>query len=324
MPQPAISVFIPTYNYARYIAEAINSILAQDYPAEKIEIVVVDDGSTDNTKEVLQPFIEKGVIDYHWQENMGKANATTNAIKKCTGKYIFNLDADDYFFPDKIAATVAVFEKYPDIVHVGTPAKFVNQDTGETAVENIPADILGKPLEGDWLLNRFYTGNFLFGGGSTYAARTEVLKKISIPDDVDMFIDEFLILALLPFGKSYFIEQPLSIWRLHKSNYSGSASNYDKQIIKEKRLLKSSAAVLSYIKENGFNDKLVRIYRLKDATMKISFKETLRNKKYSDIFKYTSEVFFKLKPDWKVIMNYHVMNRLIPSGLFRLMKKIKK
>jgi glycosyltransferase involved in cell wall biosynthesis len=324
MQQPTISVIIPTYNYAHYIEEAVNSILRQTYPLEKIEIIVVDDGSTDNTKQVLQPFIEKNEIAYYWQENRGKANATSAAIKKCTSKYIFNLDADDYFFPDKIAAAVKIFESDESIVHVGAPATYTNQETGVTAIENIPPDLLGKPLDGDRLLDRFYTDNILFGGGSTYAARTSALKKINIPDGVDMFIDEFLILALLPFGKSYFTEQSLSAWRMHTSNYSGSAANYEKQVTKEKRLLKSSAAVLSYITENGFNKKLIKIYRLKDATMKISFKETIRNKKYSDIIKYSSEVFFKLKPNWKVMMNYHVMNRLIPSGLFRFLKKIKK
>lgn len=324
MLQPNVSVIIPTYNYARFIGEAIDSILQQTYPFEKIEIIVIDDGSTDNTKQVLQPFIEKGAIDYYWQENRGKANATCNAIKLCTGKYIFNLDADDYFFPDKIETTVNVFESDSDIVHVGTPAKFINQKTGEYVIENLPPDILNKPLNGDWLLNRFYIGNFLYGGGSTYAARSSVLKTINIPDGVDMFIDEFLILAILPFGKSFFIEQPLSIWRVHESNYSGSAADYDKQVIKEKRLMNSSAAVLAYLIDNGFNKKIIKIYRLKDATIQIAFKETLRNKKYSDIMNYSFEVFFKLRPDWRIIMNYQVINRMVPSNLFRLLKKIKK
>jgi len=57
---PLISVIIPTYNYANYIVEAITSVLNQNYPTDKIEIIVVDDGSTDNTEETLKPFVDEG------------------------------------------------------------------------------------------------------------------------------------------------------------------------------------------------------------------------------------------------------------------------
>src|SRR5437764_1056295 len=102
---PLISVIIPTYNYARYIGEAIYSVLQQDYPKDKKEIIVFDDGSTDNTKDILNEFIENKTIRYFYQDNNGKASATYKAIQKASGKYIFNLDADDYFLPGKIKST---------------------------------------------------------------------------------------------------------------------------------------------------------------------------------------------------------------------------
>ena len=64
MDKPIVSIIIPTYNYAQYIKDAINSVLLQDYSKDKIEILVVDDGSTDNTKEVLQYLIETKKIKY--------------------------------------------------------------------------------------------------------------------------------------------------------------------------------------------------------------------------------------------------------------------
>ena len=101
---PLISVIIPTYNYANYIVEAITSVLNQNYPTDKIEIIVVDDGSTDNTEETLKPFVDEGRIVFYSQQNQGKASATYFGIQNCTGEYIFNLDADDYFLPNKIIA----------------------------------------------------------------------------------------------------------------------------------------------------------------------------------------------------------------------------
>jgi glycosyltransferase involved in cell wall biosynthesis len=321
---PPVTVIIPTYNYARYIKQAIASVLTQDYSKELMEIIVVDDGSTDDTKTVLHELITNGVIDYYYQDNKGKANATHNAVQKATGKYIFNLDADDYFLPGKISKSVNIFEQDPEIVHVASPAKIFYEDTKIMVSEKLPIAITERSLDGNWLLDYFYKNNILYGGGTTYGARSSVLKAISIPGGVDMFIDEFLILAVLPFGKSYFIEEPLSVWRVHENNYSGTTATREKQLKKEKRLLDSSVAILEYLKDNQFNGEIIKLYHLKDLTRKIAFKESEGQKRLSDIFRFADEVFFSLKPGWPVIKSYYVINRLIPSRLFNLLKKIGK
>ena len=321
MSEPLVSVIIPTYNYTNYILEAIDSILSQNYPQDKIEIIIVDDGSTDNTFEVLKNLVDKNSIQYYYQENKGKANATFNAIKRCTGKYVFNLDADDYFLQNKISEYVKVFESDESIVHVGTAAKVLYQQTNILVTEKLPKDILGKPLYGNWLLQRFYSSNMFFGGGTTYAARASILKTIQIPDEVDMYIDEFLILAILPLGKSFFIEKPLSVWRMHKNNFSVFAELKENQIKKDKRLLQSSAGVLKYLIENNFDQKLITIYSLQDATRQMAFKESTNNKKISDIVDYAFKVFFKIKPGLRLINKYNVMNRLIPLNIMKLVKK---
>jgi glycosyltransferase involved in cell wall biosynthesis len=318
---PLVSVIIPTYNYSNYITEAIDSILIQTYPKEKIEIIVVDDGSTDNTYDVLKALINNKIIQYYYQDNKGKANATYNAIKRCSGKYIFNLDADDYFLKDKITEYVKVFEKDDTIVHVGTAAKVLYQHNNVFVTEKLPKDILGKPLYGNWLLQRFYSSNMFFGGGTTYAARASVLKTIQITDAVDMYIDEFLLLAILPLGKSFFLEEPLSIWRMHKDNFSVYAAVKENQIKKDKRLLNSSAAILKYLVENNFDKSLITIYSLQNATRQIAFKESVNSKKIGDIFEYAFNVFFKIKPGLRLINKYNVINRLIPLNILKLVKK---
>jgi glycosyltransferase involved in cell wall biosynthesis len=318
-----ISVIIPTYNYGHFILEAVNSVIAQDYILGDIEIIVVDDGSTDHTKEVLGPLIDNNTIKYYYQSNRGKANATSYAIQQCKGKYIFNLDADDYFLSEKISETVKVFETDDSIVHVSAPAKFINQETQLTGIEKIPSDIIERSINGLWLLKRFYNNNILFGGGSTYAARASILKSILIPDETDMFIDELLLLAVLPYGKSYFIGRPLSIWRIHNSNYSSASAAKDKQIKKEQRLLDSSHAILSYLEKNTYDKELVKIYRLQDETRTIVFKEICEKKKLSDIARYFFKIIFYIKPSWKQIKSYHVINRVAPMAVYKILKGIK-
>ena len=320
MNYPLISIIIPTYNYAQFISEAIKSILYQDYPKEKIEIIVVDDGSTDNTKEVLSSFIEMGLLQYFFQQNEGKASATYKAIQKANGKYIFNLDADDYFLPGKIKQTVDVFELDETIVHVASPAKQVQPDNS-FRIEPIPANLLNKDLNGKILLSHFIQQNMLYGGGSTYAARATTLKQISIPAAVDMYIDEFLVLAVLPYGNSFFIPGCLSVWRGHNHNYSVNTASVEIQLAKAKRLLKSSGAVLEYLREQNFDPALVNIYKLKDITRRIAYKESFHHKTLIDIIGYANEVFLNIRPARNIIQNYHVMNRLIPTSLFNFLKK---
>ncbi len=323
MSDPLVSVVIPTYNYKNYIIEAVNSILNQTYPKDKIEIIVVDDGSTDGTNLVLKEFIESKGIRYYFQENKGKANATYNAIQTCNGKYIFNLDADDYFLPTKIAEYVKIFEENDEIVHVAAPAKILFEEKKFVKNETIPEDILGKVVDGNWLLHRFYNDNMLFGGGTTYAARSSVLKTIKIPSEVDMYIDEFLILAILPFGKSFYIDHPLSVWRIHRSNFSISRVIKQNQINNKQRLLKSSSAVLNYLQENNYDKTIIKMYRIQDIIRYMLYKELLNEKKMSDIIKYASTVFFKIKPGWKLMKKYHLLNRLVPLFMLNYIKKNK-
>jgi glycosyltransferase involved in cell wall biosynthesis len=320
--QPLVSIIIPTYNYAKFIGEAIDSVLLQTYPRKKMEIIVVDDGSTDNTAEVLKPFIDRGLIRYYSQSNQGKARATARAILESRGKYIFNLDADDYFLPEKVSSTVSVFEAYPEVVHVASPAKMIHEDSGDAEIENLPPDLLERPIDGKLLLERFYQNNILFGGGTTYAARGTVLRPVSIPDGVDMYTDEFLILAILPFGKTFFLREALSVWRIHSSNYSGKSNSQESQVKKEERLLRSSAAVLNYLETHPYDKQIVRIYRLQHATRQISCKELMHNKGIQDIIHYAKLVFFSIQPGWKLIRKYHVLNRLLPSHFLYFMKKI--
>src|SRR5215216_4073806 len=103
---PLVSIIIPTYNYGKYICTAIDSVFDSSLSRAEIEIIIVDDGSKDNTSEKVHGYGK--TVKYIFQENQGKAIATQVGINHATGKYIFNLDADDYFLPGKIAKVVDI------------------------------------------------------------------------------------------------------------------------------------------------------------------------------------------------------------------------
>lgn len=119
-----VSVIIPTFNCDRYITQAIDSVLTQTYP--DYEIIVIDDGSTDKTHQVLEPYLEK--IRYIYQDNQGVSVARNRGIESAQGELVAFLDSDDLFLPEKLAHQVAIFDEAPELGIVHSGWRRVNQD----------------------------------------------------------------------------------------------------------------------------------------------------------------------------------------------------
>lgn len=107
-PQPLVSVVIASYNMAQYIGQAINSILAQTW--QPLEIIVVDDGSTDNTAEVMASYASNKHITYIATPNQGQPKAKNTGILAATGEYIAFCDADDFWEKDKLTQQMPSFK----------------------------------------------------------------------------------------------------------------------------------------------------------------------------------------------------------------------
>lgn len=94
MQNGLVSIIIPTYNRAHFVADAIRSVLAQNYPHK--QLIVVDDGSTDDTRRIVSEFAE---VEYHYQANRGQAAARNAGLRQCRGEYVASLDSDDIWDP---------------------------------------------------------------------------------------------------------------------------------------------------------------------------------------------------------------------------------
>ncbi len=108
---PKVSVIIPTYNRAHFLCEALDSALSQTF--KDFEIIIVDDGSTDNTKQVLEKYGSR--IYYIYQENKGRAEARNTGIRRAKGEHIAFLDDDDIWLPNKLEKQVFFLDARPDI-----------------------------------------------------------------------------------------------------------------------------------------------------------------------------------------------------------------
>jgi glycosyltransferase involved in cell wall biosynthesis len=122
---PLVSIIIPVYNSSSFLAETIQSAIVQTWPNK--EIIIVDDGSTDNSVEIAKKF-EGNYISVVRQENQGASAARNHGLRKANGKYIQYLDADDLLSPQKIELQVNVLEKHPFCVAIGPSIHFYSKN----------------------------------------------------------------------------------------------------------------------------------------------------------------------------------------------------
>src|SRR5665213_1595741 len=135
---PKISVLIPTYNRGAHIAQAIESVLAQTYP--DYEIIVIDDGSTDNTQEILKNF--EGKITSILQHNQGISKTRNRGIRESNGEYIAFLDSDDYWTSEKLAEQVEILDSHTKVGIVYVRMPIVNEQLEKIGMK--PAGVSGK------------------------------------------------------------------------------------------------------------------------------------------------------------------------------------
>src|SRR6266849_447395 len=117
MTRPLVTVLIDTYNHERFIEQAIESVLRQDFPRQDAEVLVVDDGSTDATPELVQRFAPR--VRLLRKANGGQASAFNAAIPEAQGEIIAFLDGDDWWAPGKLTGVVQVFSKDAAVGLVG-------------------------------------------------------------------------------------------------------------------------------------------------------------------------------------------------------------
>ncbi|MFN3917687.1 MAG: glycosyltransferase family 2 protein [Flavobacteriales bacterium] len=172
---PLVTVYIPVYNGEKYIAEAINSVLGQSYT--RFELIVVNDGSTDNTLQVLSGFTDERIRIIDLKENRGNCAASNVALKQAKGKYIARMDADDVSLPQRIEKQVAYMESHPDVLLSGAFLQLMNEE--------------GQLSENVW---KYYVQDndikidFLFRSGVIQGV--SILRRNEVVCDFELFYDE--------------------------------------------------------------------------------------------------------------------------------------
>lgn len=209
-----VSVLIDTYNHERFIEEALASVLAQDYPVEAREIIVVDDGSTDRTPEILRRFESQAKILR--KPNAGQASAFNFAIPQCKGEIVAFLDGDDWWARNKLPSVVAAFQQNPGVGLVGHGITETFPDgTLRSEMVHQSHRVRLDSLEGA----RTFRLRKSFLGTSRMAYRAELLRRIGqVPESLIFEADEFLFTLGALFSDVLLLREPLTFYRIHGGN----------------------------------------------------------------------------------------------------------
>jgi Glycosyl transferase family 2 len=217
---PSVSVLIDTYNHERFIEKAIHSVLAQDFPATLREIIVVDDGSTDRTPQIVQRFEPK--VRCIRKENGGQASAFNAGIPECRGQIIAFLDGDDYWLPGKLSRVADVLEKNSAVGLVGHAIK----ESWPDGQERISAPAKDEKLRINSMESaKHFRLRKSFLGTSRMTIRAEIARNIlPVPEALVFEADEYLFTLAAVMSDVIILEEPLTCYVIHGNNLYMSAA----------------------------------------------------------------------------------------------------
>jgi glycosyltransferase involved in cell wall biosynthesis len=210
--RPLVSAVIVTYQFEDYLAQSLDSVLAQDYPQDRLEIVVVDDGSTDRTPEVIAPYLDR--VRYVWKENGGLLSAVNRALSEATGELLAFQSGDDMWTPDKLARQVAIMEAKPEVGLVYGDMMVVDGEQNVLnpsfwAMSNITPQ-RGRPL------GALVRGNFV--SGPTIMVRSALLGRFHPIPEYAAWEDWWIAARVAEVAELDYVSEPMLRYRSHGNN----------------------------------------------------------------------------------------------------------
>ncbi len=218
MPDPLVSAIIPVYNGDSYVSEAIDSVLHQTY--SPLELIVVDDGSTDRTREVLKPYVRNGDLEYFHQEHEGQPAAQNRGADASNGSYLAFLDADDLWENEKIERQMERIFEQKDVRVVFSNGWIVNEENrrvGRTA--NHP------PENREELIRHLFYGKLLHLNPTLLSERDAFDEVGGFDESLDAREDHLFLMQMINRYSYEFIEKPLYRRRLHDQSKTETMMN---------------------------------------------------------------------------------------------------
>src|SRR6201992_83559 len=212
--KPEISFIVPCYNYGRYLAECLNSILCQEGDFA-FEVIVIDDASTDNTLEVISSYSDPRIRLIRHEKNVGHIGTINEGLRAAHGAFIARIDPDDRYRPYFLLKTIEKFKKHQEVGMVYGDVALIN-DCSEIMVERSDNVHSGQDYKGNELI-RLMERNFVCAP-SVIARREAWLDAVPVPEGL-AFHDWYFTLMMARKYEFYFTREVLAEYRVHNSNH---------------------------------------------------------------------------------------------------------
>lgn len=228
-----VSIVVNNYNYAHFLPQAVESALNQTYPC--VETIVVDDGSTDNSREVLTAFGDR--IRTVFKENGGQGSAFNAGFKASKGDIVIYLDADDYLYPSAVEKVVRRWSEKVAKIHYRLLT--IGADGADLGWH--PRQSVALP-EGEVWRDYIRTGTYATPATTGNAfARTALEQVLPMPEEGYVYSADAYLLVRIPFhGLILAVDEALGVYRQHRKNYSVS-SGLSADILANRRRMKREA-----------------------------------------------------------------------------------
>ncbi len=258
MNDALVSVIIPTYNRINYLQIAIESVLGQIY--KNYELIVIDDGSTDSTREVIREKYGDKVI-YIWQENQGESSARNHGVSIAKGEYIAFLDSDDIWHPNKLLTQVSALNNSDNrgAVLAYSSGWVIDENGYSIRSEPVGVEKSGQKLDIDDLR----VGPKIFGPASNMLIKSNYIKEIGGFDATIRFGEDWdLVIHLRSKGYFVYINQPLFYIRIHGNSQQGIPQAQLLSIYLQDMLtiVQKNAHLLFFGDPVGLNKRQAKIY----------------------------------------------------------------
>lgn len=271
---PLVSIVIPTFNRKHWLRAAIESVFSQDY--QNFEIVVVDDGSTDGTREDLKDLMARSDVKYIYQANTGRPAAARNrGIHEANGSVLVFLDSDDLLLPDSISRRLNVLLSQPQVGFVCTNWQCFSGSiegdfkpssvTVSRFVERLPAALIEIRTDevvvfGSPFVYELFNSNFV--NTSTVMLRKEVLDRVGSFNESFIIGEDYdLWLRIGLHTRIAFIEAPLGLLRTHDGHLTGNELlNFEQDALVLRRFLRECPPI-PVMWRKRFKHRLAQFYR---------------------------------------------------------------
>lgn len=240
MLRPFVSVLIDTFNHERFIERAVASVLEQDFPAGERDILVVDDGSTDGTADIIRKFEPR--VRLLRKPNGGQASAFNTGIPECRGEIIAFLDGDDWWLPGKLSRVAGIMAKDRSIGLVGHAIRELFAD----GFERIIAPERSERLKLDSLdAARVFRLRKSYLGTSRMTLRTEIAQQIlPVPSTLVIEADEYLFTLAAAIAEIVILKEPLTCYHIHGGNLYMAAGAGDGRLRRKQEVMAALASAL--------------------------------------------------------------------------------